>query len=229
MPELDLVLRELGRHVEFPPTPELAPAVRRRLGEQPRSWRRPVAIGFAVLAVALAAVLAVPQARTAILDWLGIEGVRIVRVDKLPPAPAVGNLRLGRRITLPEARRRAPWLVVPKDQPDRVYDNVDGQVSFLWGTPRKVRLLLSEFRGVAFIDKLILPGTTVERVRINGNPGAWLGDEHVLMYTDPRGKVRESTGRLVGQTLVWQLRDVTLRLEGNLSKGDALRIARSAR
>ena len=137
MPELDSVLRVLGRHIEFPPTPELSPAVRRRLGERPRSWRRPVAIAFAVVAVALAAVLAVPPARTAILEWLGIRGVRIVHVDKLPPAPAVGNLRLGRQVTLAEARRRAPWLVVPKDQPDRVYYNVNGQVSFFILNPAR--------------------------------------------------------------------------------------------
>jgi hypothetical protein len=229
MPELDLVLRELSGHIEFPPTPELASAVRRRLGERTRTRRRPVAIAFAVLAVALGAVLAVPPARTAILEWLGIKGVRIVHVDKLPPAPAAGNLRLGRQVTLDEARRRAPWLVVPKDQPDRVYYNVNGQVTLLWGTPTDVRLLLNEFRGVAFIDKLVQPGSKVEPVRIDGSPGAWLGDQHVLMYRDPAGNTRESTARLVGQTLVWQRGEVTLRLEGDLSKGDAVRIARSAR
>jgi hypothetical protein len=229
MPELDLVLRELGRHVVFPATPELASGIRSRLGERPRSWRRPVAIAFAVLAVALAAVLAVPPARTAVLEWLGIQGVRIVRVDELPPASAVGNLRLGRRVTLASAKQLAPWLVVPKDQPDRVYYNANGQVSFLWGTPTKVRLLLSEFRGVAFMGKLVVPGTNVEPVRVNGNPGAWFGGEHVLMYSDAQGNLRQSTARLVGHTLVWQLGRVTLRLEGNLSRGDALHIARSAR
>jgi hypothetical protein len=35
-------------------------------------------------------------------------------------------------------------------------------------------------------------------------------------------------GRLAGKTLLWQDGEVTLRLEGDLSKAEALRIARSA-
>ena len=64
MPELEAVLTELGRRVEFPPTPDLAPAVRRRLGES-RSWRRLLVLALAVLVVAVAAALAVPAARRA--------------------------------------------------------------------------------------------------------------------------------------------------------------------
>ena len=149
MAELDAVLTELGRHVEFPPTPNLAPAVRRRLGER-RSWRRPVVVALAVLVVAIGAALAVPAARTAILDWLGLRTVHIVRVEKLPPAPVIGNLDLGRPVTLAEARRRAPWLLVPADEPDGAYISTaipGGKVSLLWGTPASVRLLLTEFRG----------------------------------------------------------------------------------
>jgi hypothetical protein len=230
MPELDAVLRELGRHVDFPPTPNLAPAVRRRLGER-RSWRRPVALALAVLVVAIGAALAVPAARTAILDWLGLRGVHIVRVDKLPPAPVIGNLDLGRPVTFAEARRRAPWLRVPDDAPDRVYLSSaipGGKVTLLWGTPTSVRLLLTEFRAQeAFIEKLIQPDAKVEPVKV-GDIGVWLEDPHVLLFHDRDGRLRQNTARLAGKTLLWQQGDVTLRLEGTLSKEDALRIARSA-
>lgn len=229
MSELDAVLRELGRQVEFPPTPDLASAVRRRLGKR-RSWRRPVALALAVLVVAIGAALAVPAARTAILDWLGLRGVSIVRVEKLPPVPAIGNLDLGRPVTLAEARRRSPWLLVPADAPDRVYFSTaipDGKVSFLWGTPASVRLLLTEFRGESFIEKLIEPEARVEPVEV-GDRGVWLEEPHVLAFRDPHGIFRESTARLAGKTLIWQEGDVTLRLEGDLSKDQALRIARSA-
>jgi hypothetical protein len=230
MPELDAVLRELGRHVEFPPTPNLAPAVRARLGER-RSWRRPLALALAVLVVAIGAAFAVPAARTAILDWLGLRGVHIVRVDKLPPAPVIGNLDLGRPVTLAEARRRAPWLLVPTDAPDSVHISTaipGGKVSLLWGTPTSVRLLLTEFRGQeAYIEKLIQPDAKVEPVDV-GDIGAWLEEPHVLLFTDRYGRFREDTARLAGKTLLWQQGDVTLRLEGDLSKEEALRIARSA-
>lgn len=230
MPELDVALRELGRSIEFPPTPDLASAVRSRLGER-RSWRRPVAVVLAVLVVALGAVLAVPPARTALLDWLGLSGVRIVRVEELPSVPAVGNLDLGRPVTLAEARRRAPWILVPADAPDGVYFSTaipGGRVSLLWGTPTSVRLLLTEFRAQqTFIEKLIEPETTVERVDV-GDQGAWLEDSHVFAFRDRTGVFREETARLAGKTLLWRQGDVTLRLEGDLSKAEALRIARSA-
>lgn len=228
MPELDVVLRELGRNIEFPPTPDLASAVRGRLGER-RSWRRPVALALALLVVALGAALAVPAARTALLDWLGLKGVRIVRVEELPPVRANGDLDLGRSVTLAEARRRAPWLLVPAEASDRIYVNTSlpgGKVSFLWGSPASVRLLLTEFQGQAFISKLIEPEAKVEPVDV-GDQGVWLEEPHVFAFRDREGNFRESTARLAGKTLLWQQGDVTLRLEGELSKQQALRIARS--
>ena len=222
MPELDVALRELGRHVEFPPTPDLASAVRGRLA-RPRPWRL-IAIALAVLVVAIGAVLAVPPARTAILDWLGLRGVSIVRVDELPPTPVAERLDLGRQVTL---EKLPGWVLVPDDEPDGVYIG-HGRVSLLWGTPDRVRLLLTEFQGEAFIEKLIEPDAPVERVTVDGEPGAWLEDPHVVIFKDLRGRIQESTPRLAGKTLLWQDGEVTLRLEGNLSKEEALRIARTA-
>src|SRR4029453_3308650 len=223
MPELDAALRDLGRQVEFPPTPEIASAVRGRL-ERRRPWRRPLAIALAVLVVAIGAVLAVPPARTAILDWLGLRHVSIVRVDKLPPTEPFVRLDLGRETSL----ARAPlWALVPDDKPDRVF--VDGgTVTLAWGDPQKPRLLLTEFRGEAFIEKLIQPNDDVEAVSVNGRPGAWLEQPHVVMFKDLRGRIRDNSARLAGKTLLWQDGQVTLRLEGHLTKEEALRIARSA-
>jgi len=236
MAELDLALRELGRQVAFPPTPDVASAVRRQLGERRRTWwQRPLVVALAVLVVGVGAVLAVPPARSAILDWLGIGGARITRVEQLPPVPAVGNLDLGRRVTLAEARRRAPWLLVPTAKgvgdPDLAgYSTTipGGKVTLLWGTPRDVHLLLTEFRGEAYIEKLVQPGTNVELVTVNGGRGAWVEGSHVLVYRDRHGLTRDDTARLAGKTLLWQRGDVTLRLEGDFSRDEALRIARSA-
>ena len=223
MAELDVALRELGRHVEFPATPDLASAVRVRL-ERPRWSRRPFAVALAVLVVGVGAVLAVPPARTAVLDWLGLRGVSIVRVDELPPTPAVERLDLGREITLEEAPL---WVQVPDDEPDSVHVG-NGTVSLLWGTPDRVRLLLTEFRGDALIEKLIEPEVRVELVTVNGEEGAWLDEPHVVIFEDLRGRIRRSTARLAGKTLLWQHGEVTLRLEGDLTKEEALRIARTA-
>ena len=229
MAELETALRQLGGEVAFPPTPDLAPAIRGRL-DRSRFWRRPVAIALAVAVVAAtAAVLAVPQSRSAILDWLGLRNVSVVRVDKLPTVPARGRLDLGRPFTLAAAKRRAPWLLRPDTKPDSVWVSESlpgGKVSLLWGTPSNVRLLLSEFTGRTYIEKVIGGDTQVERVKI-GDAGAWFQGPHVVMFQDRNGRFRESHARLARNALVWQMGDVTLRLEGGLTKDQALRIART--
>ncbi|HEV8602681.1 MAG TPA: hypothetical protein VGQ68_04705 [Gaiellaceae bacterium] len=241
MPELEHALVELGRGIELPPAPDLAAAVRRRIAEEPRRRfrlppRRVLALAVAVLLVAVGAVLAVPPARTAILDWLGLSGVKIVRVEKLPPTPLRTDLGLGREVTLAEAKRRAPWVVVPTGKgvgaPDHVYYSTRiprGQVALLWGSPAEVRLLMTEFNGEAFIEKLIGPDTTAESVRVNGDPGVWISGPHVFYYRDANGRMRQETDRLSQSALIWRHDYLTLRLEGDLSKHDALRLAASAR
>jgi hypothetical protein len=230
MAELETVLRQLGGEVAFPPTPDLASAIRGQLDRRRFRHRRVAIALVAVLVVAIGAVFAVPQARTAILDWLGLRNVSVVRVEKLPVVPAQGNLDLGQRVTLDDAKRRAPWLLVPDGTPDSAWVSESlpgGKVSLLWGTPSNVRLLLTEFTGRTYIEKVIDGDTQVERVKI-GDAGAWFKGPHVVMFQDRDGRFRESHARLARNTLVWQVGIVTLRLEGGLTKDEALRIARTA-
>ena len=114
--ELDLRLRALAADIDFPAAPDLAPAVRARLERQRRSRRRWLVAALALLIVALAGVLAVPSARTAIEGWLGIGGVKFEFVDRLPERKVVGTPDLGATVTLAEAQERTPFLiVVPPD------------------------------------------------------------------------------------------------------------------
>jgi hypothetical protein len=228
MPELETALLQLGREVEFPPTPDLASAIRGRL-ERRRFWRRPAVVAIAVLAIVIGAALLVPPARTAILDWLGLRNVSVVRVDDLPSARPFGRLDLGTRVSLAEAKRRAPWMLVPKDGPDAVYVSEalpGGQVTLLWGAAAAPRLLLTETTGHAYIQKIVEGEQAVERVDI-GDAGAWFNGRHIVMFQDRAGTFHETQGRLAANTLVWQLGDVTLRLEGELAKDKALGIART--
>jgi hypothetical protein len=227
MPELETTLRELN--VAFPPTPDLASAIRGRLVRR-RLWQRPLVIALAIVVVAaIAAVFAVPQSRSAILDWLGLRNVSVVRVEKLPVVPATG-LDLGRRVTLDEAKQSAPWLLLPDGDPDSVWLNESipgGKVSLVWGTPSHVRLLLTELSGRAYIEKIVDGDTQVERANV-GTAGAWFRGEHVVMFQDRDGRFHDAHARLARNTLVWQQGGVTLRLEGGLTKDEALRIARTA-
>jgi hypothetical protein len=243
VPELERELRGLGLALDFPPTPDLATAVRRRLvEEQPRrgfALRRAVVLSFAVLAVAVGAVMAVPQARTAVLEWLGLRGVSIERTATQPQAPErPADLDLGERVSLAEASDRAPFAVRRSDvlgEPDEVYvgsRTPAGEVAFVYrGENGAVRALLTQFRGSLerdLIQKSAGPETTIEPVRVDGAPGFWLaGEPHEFVFLDERGEPVFETLRLATNTLVWQAGRETLRLEGDFTKGEALRIAES--
>src|SRR3954470_12490463 len=130
MPELERDLRELGRGLDWPATPDLASAVRARLEEpRRRSWGRPLAVALVVLAIAVGAALLVPQARTSILRFFHLGGVTVERVDKLPPTRPRGRLELGAPVSLAEAGRRLghPILLPDGDEPDAAF--FDGALS----------------------------------------------------------------------------------------------------
>lgn len=259
MTELEQALADLGRRLDYPPAPDLVPGVRARLAAGPgrRAWlarrrparrpwltRRRLVLALAVLVVALGAAFAVPPARTAILELLGLKGVVVVRVVTLPEAPVAADLALGEAASLEEARRRVSfWILVPAalGPPDEVYvaDGVPGRVSLVYrarfGLPESshtgVGLLLVEFDGELdprLIQKLVGPGAGVEEVSAGGAPGLWFsGGPHVVLYRDPAGEIREDTFRLAGNVLVWQDGRLLLRLEAEIGKDEALELARS--
>ena len=113
MPELELALRDLGGRLDWPAAPDLEQPVRRRLRKAPARRRllsrRRVVIAFAVLAVAVGAVFAVPQTRAAILEFFHLRGVTIEPVQELPTVPVQTGLGtfLGDRVTLAEAYQYA--------------------------------------------------------------------------------------------------------------------------
>lgn len=247
MAELEHDLRELGAALAFPPTPDVASAVRRRLEAEVRppsrlERRRAFVVALAVLVVVIGAVMAVPPARTAILDWLGLRGVRI---ERTPTAPGTtmrrlseAELSLGERVTLREARERARYgILVPPDslgEPDAVYFDPGapgGQISFVYRDGDDVRLLVSEFRaGIdeEFIQKSAGPGTRIQSVVVNRRPAWWLeGEPHEFFYVDrTTNQVRPETLRLATNTLLWVRGGRTLRIEGEgLARDEAVAIA----
>jgi hypothetical protein len=241
MPELERALRSVGRNVDYPATPELSGSVRRRLqeGERPRRpfQRRALVVALALIAVAVGAAMAVPQARSTILDWFGIGNVTIQYVEDLPPSElATGDLGLGERTSLEEARRRAPFRVlVPRvnglDDPPKVYWREDSlQVGFLYGSEKKPKLLITQAAGMGAVQKLAGMGTDVALVNIEpGTAGIWLsGEKHDLFYPSAGPEHGEEPFRLVGNALVFETTGgVTIRIEAEISKEEAIRIARS--
>ena len=108
MSEIERALIQLGREVAIPAAPDVVPAVLARLESRrtgrPRR-RRWVLVAAAAALAALAATLAIPDARSALLRVLHIGGARIEFVEELPavtPSPPELDLDLvlGRRVTL---------------------------------------------------------------------------------------------------------------------------------
>jgi hypothetical protein len=252
MSDLERDLQALAVELAYPPTPDLAPGVRARLEIAPLR-RRPalrrvaVAVAVALLLLAAGAVAAVPGIRHSVKDWLGLGSVRIERVPKLPalpPSPGRG-LSLGRPTTLAAARSQVAFpIVAPARAPDEIYvagSPPGGEVTFVYRPRRSLPpapgtntgMLITEFRGRqprAYIGKSLGPGTTAEQVTLRGGHGVWIsGSPHQFAYVDARGRAREQFLRLAGNTLLWRRGSLLLRLEADVSKSTALRVANSLR
>jgi hypothetical protein len=244
MSDLELALVALGRELDQPPTPDLATRVGDRLAEAPaaRTWpsrRRALVLALAVLAVAICAVLAVPGTRAAVLEFLHLRGVTIQRVDELPTVPLqpdFNELFLGDRMSLGEARESADFEVVLPEalgEPDAVFfqDNPPGgMVSLVYGTPEQPRALFTQFSGRVdeVIYKKVAAGTHIAPLQIEGRAGFFLsGDPHEFSYFDRTGEYRQEIVRLAGNTLLWERGTLTLRLEADINREEAVEIARS--
>ena len=242
MSELERALLFLGRELDVPAAPDLVPGVLRAL-DAPAARRRPrrrLVLALAALALAvLLATLAIPDARSGLLRFLRIGGERIELVDELPevqPEPAELDLdaALGERVSLAEARRRVEFDLLELDErPDRVYLGPRGTVWFLYGRPAAVRLLVAqtpelEINEQFILKKLAAAGTHVEEATVRGVPAYFLsGDPHVVMLLDEHGIPYQETARLARDVLVWEERGRTIRLEGDLTRAEALALAES--
>jgi hypothetical protein len=272
--ELELALRDLGAHLDFPATPDLALAVAPRLREAPAAgagdrrargwlarlprlpgWRRLAVAGLAAVLLAAAVLVVSPGTRAAVARRLGLRGIDI-RLGGERPTPTVTTrpgerleLGLGERVTLEEARRRVAFpVLVPTAagfrRPDAVYVNNQqpegGRVDLVFrarpGLPASpytdAGLLVTQFQGTLTPDfiKKVVAGGLVEEIQVAGQPGYWFsGEPHFFTYEDRRGEITDESTRLAGNTLVWQAGAQTLRLEGQLARGEALRIAESMR
>jgi hypothetical protein len=241
MSNLERELRSLASSVDWPDTPDVVPAVTRRLVvPRRRPWpQRRVALAVAVLLATLLAALAVPPARTAILDWLGIGGVRIVRVDELPALAAEPGLEiLGDPVSIEEAAARAgfPFARPPRDErpPAEIRVAPGSRVSYVWRDGNRVRLLITQFPGSAgdpgLLKKLLGESTRVETFELDFDRAVWLeGGPHVVYFLAPDGTVRDDRGWLAGNTLLVDHDGVTLRLEGALDRDDAVDLVRAMR
>ena len=247
--ELERTLAEVGERLAYPRSTAIAAAVRARIARPRSRWSaifgRPLAPALVTVALlVLISAFALPDVRSAAAEFLHLRGIDIFPVPSVPATATGAPLPLsGERVTLDEARRRVHFTIrVPAElgAPDDVFVETSGpseRVTLAYreraGIPQSKQLgiavLVGEFRGTleeVLLGKAAGPGTKIEPVSINGGRGFWLeGEPHLFFYREPSGDVRQDTLRLAGNTLVWEQDGVTMRLEAQVTKEQALRIA----
>jgi len=257
--ELEATLTDLGERLAYPRPTRLGDAVRARLRE-PRSgrwWdglRSPrYSFGPALATLVLIVVVslaAVPGVRAVADEFLRLRGIDIFQTTATPSPPAASPAVPfpGERVSLEEARRRAPFLRAPVDArlgvPDQVFidqTQAGDRVTLVYvsrgGIPVSpdagVSAVVVVFRGQvdeSLFGKVGVPGTRIEEVTVNGGKGFWLeGTPHQFFYRDAAGNPWPETLRLAGNTLLWEQGDTTLRLEAQIGRDEAISIAASAR
>ena len=250
---LERALLETSPQIEWPQHRPMAAAVRSRIGERGPApvrarWSRSAAVlvTLIVLASVASAVLVFsPTAREAVADWLGVSGVRVEFDDEVPRLGA--SLMLGRETDEAGADRAASFEVlepqaeglgspeyyvderIPGALVSLVYEASD---EFPPAPGTRVGLLVSEFQGQIhedFYKKVVLEGTNVRRVVVNGVEGLWLGGDPHFIYRDMHGGAHEEIFRMAGNTLLWEDDGVTYRIESALGEAESIRIAESFR
>ncbi|GAA4562657.1 hypothetical protein GCM10023176_04830 [Micromonospora coerulea] len=237
MDDLERELRDLAAWLDTPDASDVTDDVRARLAAPARRRRR----WRYYLAVALVAVLVavLPPGRAALADavagLLRFSGIIIdTSSAPVPPTGSPSPLPSQRPASLHEAQGmlrfpiRLPAKLGPPEQV--LVADVDGT-----GAYRVVTLL---YRGGALrldaFDGRLDPvfqkqaaGPGVEWVQVDGGFAVWIGGPHALAYVDRAGTVHVETARLAASTLIWEEAGVSYRLEGDLTKGEAIEIANS--
>ncbi|MEU4480581.1 hypothetical protein AB0F68_21370 [Micromonospora sp. NPDC023966] len=237
MDDLERELRDLATWLETPEVPDVTARMRARLAtpaHRRRRWRYALAAALAALLVAL-----LPPGRAAIADAVsGLLRFSGIIIDTTPaPMPPTGTpspLPAQRPASADEAQRHLRFPIrVPAElgAPEQVLVADPDDT----GTYRAVTLL---YRGGALrldafdgrLDPVFhkqISGPGVEWVSVRGDFAVWIGGPHELAYVDRAGTVRVETARLAAATLIWEAAGVSYRLEGELTRDEAVAIAAS--
>ena len=203
----------------------------------------------------LAALVAYTPSREAIASWINLHTI-ITRTNQLPtpsplPSGPLGKqLGLGDPTTLEQAQRKVSWRIVAPaslGRPDEVYLQLppegppQGEVTLVYKSrpglktsgQTGVAVLITEANGAVdaqFFGKMLGDGTTLEEVAVNGHRGYWIsGQPHIFFFIDANGQFRMETMRLATNTLIIDDNGTVIRIEGDLTRQQALDLAASLR
>ena len=255
--DLEQRLVLLQAEIDWPATPELVARVRGRIATpvpaRRPGFRSRLALAATAVLLVLAALIAYTPSRDAIANFINLHTI-FTRVNQLPtpsplPSGPIGKrLGLGDPTTLAQAQSKVSWhIVVPASlgRPDEVYLQLppdgppQGEVTLVYESrpglktsgQTGVAVLITEANGAVdtqVFGKMLGDGTTLEEVSVNGHKGYWIsGQPHIFVFIDASGQFRSETMRLATNTLIIDDNGTVIRIEGDLTKAQALEIAAS--
>ena len=257
MTDLENQLTALAEFIDWPavevrlPIHGEAAGVARRRGRS--LWQSRWALAAAAVIVLVATLLAYTPTRDAIAGWLNLHTIIHRAQNPLTPSPLTSGpvgerLGLGTRTTLDGAQRQVGWsIVIPSflGAPNEVYVKVapsgpsGGEVTLVYVSRTDIRptgitgvsVLVTEARGQVneqYFGKVLGPDVTIEQVSVNGHAGWWIsGKPHDFAFTDAQGNFYAESLRLATNTLIFDDGGTLVRIEGDMTRTQAIEIARS--
>lgn len=246
--KIEGLLKRSARKYVYPPTPNLA-GEWKGAGLQGRSFALRLAMGMALLLVVFASLMAVPDVRARLLEFLQIGAVRVLVPEEQAPTQATSSVptatlrpveklslyaleELSGRSTLEEARAMVDFeLALPGytgglGDPDKVFvQQVDAGSQFVivgWIEQGEAKLVLYIIGPDVFLTKG--EPERLQTVEIDGRPGAFVAGPHLLIVQG----FHQFGNLMSGPALIWEgEHGLTYRLEANLPLEEMIRIAGS--
>lgn len=249
--DLDAQLREQASLFRHPSTPDIAGKVRRRLAQPAtqRTTRRLIAWAILLILLALCGLMAVPEVRASILNWLRIGNIRILLPEPtttvtpfrtpLNGTPVSSDLRqLVGRTTLAQARQKVPFAIplpsYPAElgEPDYVYVQELGGpfVILIWvdhEQPERILLNYQILGEGVYVDKI--KPVVVQQTHVNGKEAVWAVGPYLLQILRGGRQDTDAMQLVAGNTLIWADGKLTYRLESQYTLDEAIKIAESLR
>jgi hypothetical protein len=215
--DVEAALRDLGQKIQVPRPPDLTASVLTRINAPRRRnrWLTALVAALTAFAIAFAVSPAVRAGVQNLLEFAGVEFRTEPPQTVAPPLPS-------QEVSLDEARTQMPFEIhLPEElgTPDKITVHEGRFVTLHYKDVR-----LDQFDGTiqTTIGKL-LGGDGVERI----GDKVWIPYPHELFYIDRAGAWHDEEPQGTGKTLIWQRGQVTMRLEGDLTRERALEISES--
>ena len=239
--EWEMRVQKTSREFEFPETPNIAQQVNRNL----RPTRPSFAVGRAaaiLLVLLLTIVVAVPEIRASVLEFLKIGAVRIIPIPTLTPAPTrepiptpyIPMLEFGTEVTLAEAQATVDYPItlptIPQDlgSPNHVYlqETPLPMVVLVWDEPESLDttwLILYVIDSQDAFFKF-MPNEP-QMTTVDEQQAVWITDPHLMEYVERSAGAVQRV--IEANVLIWEVDGITYRLEANVSQEEAIQIAES--